>query len=219
MKKELKAFYKELDQVKAEYVDRLKKQCIQKNKHWKREWAEIVKYDWDFDYDFLLNIILYKLKKMQLYLTTNPSSTHEWFDRIHREIDEAIKLGEKLQTYDYMKEAHDFLRKNTTPYVSIFENNLRGKELGKIMLPKHPDPEDCEDILEEYFGHDDLIDKWCKEQPIDRACVVCAYGSNWDSDAAEKEWKRKVRDAEKQEQKDREAFFLYIARHLVHWWN
>ena len=126
--------------------------------------------------------------------------------------------GAQVQSI-YDEEAYQFLRAHTIPYVLISKKErgatglaaLGGEEIAKVITPRK------EDLWG--LGDNSAADQWCVEHGIDRATVTYAYGSDWDDENNYKIWKKMVKAAQKAEQKDRDAFFLFISHHMKGWWD
>jgi len=70
------------------------------------EWSKILWDDFDWDYDFLLKILDYKLKKMRKYFDNSNITTVEEYQSILNEIDTCINAIEQLRNRDYIDEIY-----------------------------------------------------------------------------------------------------------------
>lgn len=214
MSKEDRVFYKRLKKVQKEYKPL--KCFARKPYNWKKEWGPFVKYDSDWDYSSLLNVILYKLEKMYLALDVYSYEVREDLDPKLKTLREIIDLGKKIQTYDYEQPSYDWLKEHSTHIVLIYNAGQCNKEepIHTIRMGKKTD---SEDPLEDFFC-DKQITEWCKENHIDRKAVDVAYTGEWDSKENQKIWKKKCLECSKEKLKDSHLFFKLIADNYQAWW-
>lgn len=198
------------------------------NHNWQKEWGPYIKYDHDWDWYYLFDLIMYKLEKMRVYLATYSHATSEWTERINNELTEVLSLGRKLKTYDYDKEYCDFRDAHTTPYVKVLKKKevaenaafadkleaLNGEELVKLNIPRE------EDLgLNLYGKRLTTAKKWCKNHHYRLKDVTFAYGSDWDSEENYAEYLKLIEKCEKEEQDDYDKFFLLISKNMRGWWD
>lgn len=77
------------------------------------KWSKVLWNEQDWDYGFLLDIIQYKLKKMEKYFSTADICTSETYDEILDSLRICIKSLEKIINEDSFNEFHNNLPDHT----------------------------------------------------------------------------------------------------------
>lgn len=163
---------------------------------WKKEWGPIVKHDADWDWTYLLDLIIYKLEKMSLSLSTYSFIEENSLNKLIGSIEDIINLGRKIQLYDYEEEADKFFDDHYKQYMNTYDNN-------HTLLNSEP--------IDNYFG-------WVEEHKIRPADVSFSLTANWDIENGQEKWHNMLKDADKQQQQDINEFFKLIATNLRSWW-
>lgn len=191
---------------------------------WKSEWGPFVKNDADWDGEYLLDLIIYKMEKMYLSLDLYSNEVREDLDKRLAVLKTTIDLGKKILTHDYDEESHNFSQKHTTHYVYIYDNEgkkgytaLKNDKLLAKVAQTDLSLDENEDGHFDLFG-DKLADKWVKEHGYTRDQVHYAYGGEWDKKRNHKKWLKIMEKEGKQLQADRDEFFLLISRNYSSWW-
>lgn len=73
------------------------------NKNWKKRWREVVKHDFDFDWGFMLDILLRKIDLMLAYYAGRDNCAQIDSSRLSivRELTDVSELGHRLKNEDY----------------------------------------------------------------------------------------------------------------------
>lgn len=187
--------------------------------NWKKEWGPFIKYDADWDGEYLIELIIYKLEKMYIGLDVYSLEVREDLNKRLAQIQEAIDLGKKILTYEYDKEYSEFSRQHCAHVILIYRNHhdLKEEPLHRIVKKDRQLDFNKDDPLDDYFGTSD-VKKWCEENNYDRKDVCTAYTGQWDDPANQKIWVKMIKEANKAEQKDAEKFFKIIAKNYKGWW-
>lgn len=77
---------------------------------WRKRWKKIVKQDADWDYDYLDTLVKHKLELMYEYYSKSENVVQAEESRLEivSQIKEVLDLFDKIENYDYEKEAMDF---------------------------------------------------------------------------------------------------------------
>ena len=112
--KEYKKAYK-----RKRWEDR--KWCVKKNSDWRKRWMPFIKYDHDFDGDFLIELIVHKLHIMLDYYEHGKYCMQVDESRLEivDELREACRLGDLIIADDFNEPAFEIMEKHmktsTTP--------------------------------------------------------------------------------------------------------
>ena len=112
--KEYKKAYK-----RKRWEDR--KWCVKKNSDWRKRWMPFIKYDHDFDGDFLIELIVHKLHIMLDYYEHGKYCMQVDESRLEivDELREACRLGDLIIADDFNEPAYEIMEKHmktsTTP--------------------------------------------------------------------------------------------------------
>lgn len=211
-----KIFYEKLEKIQAEHApdssDTYK--C-----NWKKEWLPFIKYDADWDGGYLLDLIIYKLEKMHLYLQTYSFEVKSDLKKRLAKLEKTISLGKKIQTYDYEAEASEWQNKhftNTIIYKDKDDNVVYTAKRKHLDLDKI---NNVEEILNNFFGKESFEEWSAKNNYVytfDDLLVL--HSGYWDADENYEIWKKKLKEAYKRKQDDNDKFFKLIARNYEGWW-
>ena len=139
---------KHLKEYKKAYLANRKKNrksCVKKNTDWKKRWLPFIKYDHDFDGEFLIEIIVHKLHIMLdfydfgKYVWQVDESRLEIVD----ELREACSLGDMILADEFCNPAYEILEKHLHTYTTPCED---GEMKGCCQL--HMDWDSTEDEAE-----------------------------------------------------------------------
>src|SRR5574344_87880 len=78
------------------------------NPQWRKEWLPIIKSDADWDGDYLLDLILYKLEKMLLHLERFSDEEEKSKEKTLSSLKRAIELGWQIHDRESDKIVSDF---------------------------------------------------------------------------------------------------------------
>jgi len=227
--KKQKLFNKKLKEIQKAHKPG--KHEARKPYKWKREWGPFIKYDADWDGDYLLDLIIFKLEKMYLELDIFSNEIREDLDPKLKVLKETIDLGKKIQTFDYETESTAFSNEHMIHYVLIYKHTKTStQKVGKKfslqyykdeeLLYKMPRPKTT---LEEEVKTGDWMGsktamKWAVDNGYDPKDIHLAYGAEWDDQKNHDVWIKILQKEGKDLQKDRDMFFKNISRNYREWW-
>ena len=193
--------------------------------NWKQQWGPYLKYDADWDSAYFFDLIIYKLEKMYLELDIFSNEYKPTLTKKLKILDEIIKLGKKIQTFDYFEESDRFSKAHCAHVVLIYDNEgKKGMEAmlsSKKLLAKVPSSRT--DTLDEDFSIDDIMgdrlaNQWIAEHGYTKSQVHYAYSGEWDSEENQKAWVKMIKAEGKAKQKETDQFFKMISRNFRDWW-
>lgn len=188
------------------------------NSQWQAEWKDFIKYDMDWDWGFLTDLILYKLQKMRAWFSRFGMTEDAAREKITAEIDEAIRLYNYAMDTDFDKEVMEWSEKHSYRWVEIREYDGHIMHSGKVLYKTSKVREDKEPSY--HFLENKEADEWCKANGHKAyKDVIYSYCSKWDYKINYYIWKYKMHKAWKREQKAFDTFFLYISKHFREWWD
>lgn len=120
---------KHLKDHKKDYLVKRKKYKIKENSDWKKRWLPFIKYDHDFDGDFLIELIVYKLHIMLDYYDHGKYCWQVDESRLEivESLKEACRLGDLILEDNFEAESLDFLDKHYTAWAEkIVEGKFKG---------------------------------------------------------------------------------------------
>lgn len=196
------------------------------NEDWEKEWLPFIKYDNQWDWNYMLDLIIYKLELMRTYFKYY--CIHEDQDKIINQIDEAIVLGKRIYNQESAKEEYyyqpwlDYHKKYSTPYAYVYEriNNdgsefcKRGKLLTTIEMPK-------DDELD-FKSRKSSLNKWLKENnKHEYKDVTVFYRSEWNNFSKIRTLisKHILNKCKREYTKDKKRFFKIICNNMEGWWD
>lgn len=189
---------------------------LEVNKNWKKRWKDFVKYDYDWDGTFFLELVLYKLKLIQKRYNSEAMANfmaEESLAPIQKSINECVELGEKILKDEYDTESSKYLKENTINGHYLYINNDNEE---KEILFKAEDDED----LPLLSSMKKCVDKK-KELEIQypNKEINLAYYSEWINGCDKNTWHEIMKQEKKQEEKDTKKFFTLIAKNYMSWWD
>lgn len=124
---------KHLQEYKKAYLadrKKYKKTCTKKNSDWKKRWLPFIKYDHDFDGDFLIELIVHKLHIMLDYYDHGKYCWQIEESRLEivESLKEACRLGDLILEDNFNKPAFEIMEKH---FVSNSEEITEGCFKGK----------------------------------------------------------------------------------------
>jgi len=194
------------------------------NKDAKKNWMPMLKFNCDWDWSFIINVILYKIELTKLYIKHFGNTIEE--DRMKKvaEMEEAIKLYDTYCQTDFYKEAGECWKDHVCHYIFISEDRKNIRE------PKYKIPTASDSLM--FYEIDAEL---CKDQRIKAEAyaltagvpkealydknLIRSFGSEWDNEENEKHYLDLVKQGEKAEQKALDKFFLHISKHIQGWWD
>ena len=188
---------------------------LDKNKNWKKRWKDFIKYDYDWDGVFLLEIIMHKLKLIQERYNSDKMSdfmAEESLKPIQDSINECVELGEKILNYDYGAVSDQYLKDNTNNGHELFimrdgQKTVLFQALDDEDLPLISSMKKC------------VEEKKCLISQYPQDQILLAYFSNWKDQACVEVWTEMLKKAHKEEEKDTKKFFTLIAKNYKLWWD
>ena len=191
------------------------------NKDWEKEWLPFIKYDNQWDWAYMLDLLIYKLELMRT--SFKYFCHHVDQDKMISQIDEAIVLGKRIYNQEsadeesYHKPWIDYHTKHSTPYAYVYETTgflsdkirlpKRGKLLAKIQMPKDDDMNLKRIWTKRYKSP---LDKWLEaNNKTEYKDVTVSYGSDWNNFPHIRKLvlKHLLNKCNKNYKKDKEKFF------------
>lgn len=123
---------KHLKEYKKDYLaerKKYKKTCVKENSDWKKRWLPFIKYDHDFDGEFLIELIVHKLHIMLDYYDHGKYCWQVDESRLEivESLKEACRLGDLILEDNFEAESFDFLDKHYTAWAEeIVEGKFKG---------------------------------------------------------------------------------------------
>ena len=188
------------------------------NPLWQSEWEGFIKFDQDWDWGYLINLILYKLKKMKAWYSRFGMTSDENRATITAQIDEAIRLADYAMDTDFNEDAMNWSKGHQYHWVEIREYDGHILHNGKVIHVTKPEKEDPNDIFSCHLLNNKEADDWCAANGHKAyKDVIYSYCSKWDNIINRWIWMYKLKKAAKAEQKAYNAFFLYVSEHFREW--
>ena len=187
-------------------------------------WMPYVKWDHNWDWTFIIDILLYKIELVKLYIKHFGNTIDEERNKQIAAMEDAVELYKDFTKTDWYKEANEFHKKHVYNYIYISENIKNLKDY-KYIIPTAKD-----NLMFYDIDVDILSDKKRmaeayafaanvpKEALYDKN-LIRSFGSEWDCEGNEKHYKELVEQAEKNKQKALDKFFLYVSKHVREWWD
>lgn len=202
---------KEEKKILREHADRLIGWDKRVNPDWKKKWKYFIERDYSWGNIIELNV--FKIVQMREFMKNHSIVCQEEVDKQVKQMTEVIELGYKILEDEYEDDAHKWFRENSIPVTLICEKNNFNNVLHSVRN---------EGIFEGMVSKIETeTDKWLRENNLTRKDVSTAYTTEWtNGDTNEnnsEEFGRRLKDAWKERQKDRDKFFKLIAKHCGDW--
>lgn len=201
-----------------------------KNNTWKQDWLPFIKYNCNWDWEYLYDIIIYKLKLFKIHFSVYNVCNEEWVEQTNKEIDEVLELGNYIHEHDYTETSHKFMLEHIIPTIHIYK---RAEDEGYFQQNTYVKSNLIHTVygnigrwgvglleMENLILRDKEADEWCKANGYNpRKDVRYAYSSEWDSEESQQTYKKLTEQAIKEEQADWDKFFLLISKYFRGWWD
>lgn len=202
------------------------------NEDWEKTWLPFIKYDHQYDWAYMLDILIYKLELMRTSFKYFCSSTDQ--EKMIKQLDDAISLGRRIYNHenkereDYEKPFSDYHKKHSTPYAYVYdkletesqcESHKRKKLLATIEMPKDDSMNFKHMLNKKYVSP---LDKWLKQNhKIEYKNVTVSFGSEWNNFPKIRHLisKHILKKCRKNYKKDKEKFFKIISDNMESWWD
>jgi hypothetical protein len=203
------------------------------NPTWEAEWKDFIKYDQDWAPEYFFDLMMYKLKKMELFYRTFSHAAPESLLPIRHTLYEAIRLGEAAlktkEKADHSTEITLWSNKHMYEWIEIIPCNPDDPLIKKILKEKdknkdkvlYKTPEILEADKTGYGSYlSDIATIWCDQnEHKEFKDVIFTHCSRWDHKWNYWIWKYRRKKIYKQAQKARDKFFLYVSRNMDYWWD
>ena len=193
------------------------------NKNAKRDWLPFIKYDYNWDWEFIIGTLIYKIELTKLYIKYFGNTIEEQKNKQIASMEEAIRLYKVFDETDWYAEERAFTDQHVTHYIFLKEN-LWSKDY-KYIIPTGRDSLMCYDVDAVFFAEEKkkaeayaLAAGVPKEALYDKSLDKC-FGARWDSREDEKYGQELSKQAERNKQKALDKFFLYVSKHIREWWD
>ena len=195
------------------------------NKDAKKNWMPMLKFNCDWDWSYIIDVLLYKIELTKLYIKYSSDTIEEERNEKVAEMEEAVKLYDKYCQTDFYKEPNEFFDKHVCHYIFIAEDIKSMRDHPKYKIPTagdslmfyEIDAEFCKDKRTKAEAYA-LAAGVPKEALYDKN-LIRTFGSDWDNEENEKHYLDLVKQGEEAEQKALDNFFLYISKHIQGWWD
>lgn len=206
-------YRKGLEALKQEHFEKCLDGTSPKPKRgWKRDWKWLVQYDHDWDYRYLLEIVLFKLKRMRLWFDCFAiADRKEHVDPEIASMDAAIAIGDRLLGDQYGEEDYRFMLAHSSVQI-VINRASDHTELDVIDCPREQDGF-------VWFSARKLVQKWCDEHGVDRKTVYYGTRGKWDSEENYHTWIQMGEREQEAITNDYKEFFRIIGEHIREWWD
>ncbi len=223
-RKRNREYRKELKELQKNHMPEKWDQVVNKNA--KRDWLPFIKYDYNWDWGFIIETLIYKIELTKLYIKYFGNTIEEEKNKQIAEMEEAIRLYKVFEDTNFFEEEQTFTKEHTCHYIYFSEKISAFKEKEyKYILSTEKDNLIFYDLNCGVFDEE----KKKAEQYAVKAGIpievlydknlIKAFGAEWDSEENQKKAKELYKQATKNEQKALDKFFLYVSKHIREWWD
>lgn len=217
-----KEYKKELKELQKKYKPNKIDQAH--NKDAKKNWMPMLKFNCDWDWSFIISVLLYKIELTKLYIKHFGNIIEEERNEKVAEMEEAVKLYETYCQTNFYAEANEFFNKHVCHYIFISENIKNIKEpkyriptAGDSLMFYEIDAELCKDQRTKAEAY--AFAAGVPKEALYDKNLIRSFGGEWDNKENEKHYHDLVKQGEEAEQKALDKFFLYISHHIQGWWD
>lgn len=219
-----KIYYERLEELNKKYLPDPVDRCH--NPDWKKQWETFLKYRGDWDFDFIIATLLYKLELTKLNIDVYGSTIRSKRRQLMKQIDKAISLADVFYTKDFYEESNNFSKEHFNNCLIFYkrgEGITPEKEVARVWTGS--ESFFLWDI--DVFGTGEKKEKLTKillennlsTEFLDTKKYTTAFSGDWDSEENAKISVELFKKAEKDKQKALDKFFLYISHHIQGWWD
>ena len=193
------------------------------NKRAKQIWMPYIKWDHDWDWTFITDMLQYKIELVKLYIKYFGNTIDEDRNKQIAEMEEAIRLYKVFQDTNFLEEEQAFTKEHTCNYIYFSEKfNAFKEKKYKYVLSTEKDNLIFYDLGCEVFRN--KAEQYAMKAGIPIEVLydqnlTKAFGAEWDSEENHKKAKELFKQAEKNEQEALDKFFLYVSKHIRNWWD
>ena len=193
------------------------------NKHWRKEWAPFVKHDFDWDSEFLLNIMIYKIEKMKMHLEMLFSGEDkESLNKVLVTMQDALNVGYAIKEDNYDSEADKFDSEHFYWIESVINNSDTYNPSAKILftvkklIPFNDNNNNDAYWLKRRLEMIDECEDWQKEHKCKKTTTLVSNGV-WDDKKNKEKYELMRDDARREKEKDIQLFFAIISKNYNSW--
>lgn len=193
------------------------------NKRAKQIWMPYVKWDHNWDWTFITDMLLYKIELVKLYIKHFGNTVDEERNKQIAQMEEAIRLYKVFQDTNFFEEEQAFAKEHTCNYI-YFSEKLKDREY-KYIIPTDKDNLIFYDLKSDILKEEKLkaeeyaIKAGVPKEVLYDNNLIRLFGAEWDSEENRKKAKELFKQAAKNEQKALDKFFLYVSKHIREWWD
>ena len=196
------------------------------NKNAKKIWKPYIKWDHNWDWAYITDMLLYKIELVKLYIKHFGNIVDEERNKQIAQMEEAVRLYKVFQDTNFLKEEQTFAKEHTYHYIYFSEKlkDLKDKEY-KYIIPTEKDDLIFYDLNCD-FAKDKkvLVEEYATKAGVPKEALyddnlIRSFGAEWDSEENHKKAIKLLKQAEKNEQKALDKFFLYVSKHIREWWD
>ena len=199
------------------------------NRKAKKIWMPYVKWDHNWDWTFITDMLQYKIELVKLYIKHFGNTIDEERNKQIAEMEEALRLYKVFQDTNFLEEEQAFAKEHTCNYIYFSEKSNAFKALKekdyKYILSTEKDnlifydidcdfTKDKKALAEQY-----AIKAGIPVEVLYDDNLIRSFGAEWDSEENHEKAKELFKQAEKNEQKALDKFFLYVSKHIREWWD
>lgn len=215
--RQYKKYKKGLKCLKKKYFKPKKERAH--NSKWRKVWAPILKYNPDWDWSYIVEVLKYKLELTKLYIKTYGHMVAETQDQIVEEITEVIDKFDNWDENSYYDSAAEFSKIHTRNYVT-FSKIINGKivDSEKFYYNEFGQKSDADTYK---FVDDKMLEEYAAQANVnlkDKKLMI-GYGTDWDSEENYNIWVVMMNDAQAKECSDFEAIFTLLGKNIRNWWD
>lgn len=189
---------------------------LKKHPDWKKRWRDFCKYDMDWDWLFMVELLVHKLTLMKEYYKNLKHMADDEKENIVQTLEQCIEIGNRVISEDYNQESLQFFKKVAKYTVG---HKIVGKKDGKeiVLFKTHDDIVDGEQVpfssyrkcAEEIKKHPAMYNKY--------ESVEIYYSSDWLEDDRLK-YRELIEKENQRKESDIKEFFNKISENLQNWW-
>lgn len=236
---------KEEKKILREHADKLIGWDKRVNPDWKKKWKYFIKRDYSWGNIIELNV--FKIVQMREFMKNHSIVCQEEVDKQIKQMTEVIELGYKILEDEYEDDTHKWLRENSIPVTIISKSikgetlkeriNCIKEEITRLynrgmfediiseteFCLDDPISKEAFEMRKEFIKDKDTrsVEDWLKDNNLTKKDISLSYTSEWingntDENNSE-EFRRRLKEAWKERQKDIDKFFKLIAKHCDGW--
>ena len=202
-KQNKKSYNADLKALQKKYMPEKFNRSI--NKKAKKIWMPYVKWDHDWDWTFITDMLQYKIELVKLYIKYFGNTVDEDRNKQIAEMEEAIRLYKVFQDTNFLEEEQAFTKEHTCNYIYFSEKlkDLKEKEYKYILSTEKDNlifyDLDCEVFRKKAEQY--AIKAGIPIEVLYDKNLTKAFGAEWDSEENHKKQKNYLNKLKKMNKK------------------